>query len=359
MTNWSGCSQTCSSAEFIYEQPAVGDIEYTFKHALTQEVAYNSVLIERRRSLHERTARRSNRCIADQLDDHFAISRIITPQRQSAQGESQYLRLAGEQAVSDRANAEAVARMEPALDLLQKLPDDDRARRAGVGLSGSRAAMHYAAIKGWEFARAGAVVFARGGALSSDPGSPGKNSFALQAVLFVVIEPSRRAQGVRNGEPAAWPAQRKMDCGTYRRYRGPLALSVMYSGDFEAPPNFGASRSSRNPLSEPTTLCFAAPRQRVKPLAPGDSCRRCFGVEHLVSRLPGSRIGASKARDRYCEQIRIKVVLELVLNLAKYPFALRRDFSAHERSDRSGAGTIDREWHRYSQGVVRDVARMG
>src|SRR6266849_2156730 len=41
-------------AEFIYEQPAIGDIEYIFKHALTQEVAYNSVLSERRRQLHER-----------------------------------------------------------------------------------------------------------------------------------------------------------------------------------------------------------------------------------------------------------------------------------------------------------------
>ena len=39
-------------AEFIYEQPALGDIEYSFKHALTQEVAYNSVLIERRKLLH-------------------------------------------------------------------------------------------------------------------------------------------------------------------------------------------------------------------------------------------------------------------------------------------------------------------
>jgi predicted ATPase len=42
--------------EFIYEQPAVGDTEYIFKHALTQEVAYNSLLIERRQQLHERTA---------------------------------------------------------------------------------------------------------------------------------------------------------------------------------------------------------------------------------------------------------------------------------------------------------------
>jgi len=31
--------QALQLAEFIYEQPAAGDIEYTFKHALTQEVA--------------------------------------------------------------------------------------------------------------------------------------------------------------------------------------------------------------------------------------------------------------------------------------------------------------------------------
>src|SRR6516225_9559629 len=42
------------SGEFIYEQPAFPDPEYSFKHALTQEVAYNSVLLERRRLLHER-----------------------------------------------------------------------------------------------------------------------------------------------------------------------------------------------------------------------------------------------------------------------------------------------------------------
>src|SRR6266849_3370002 len=41
-------------AEFIYEQPATGDVEYVFKHALTQEVAYSALLIERRKLLHER-----------------------------------------------------------------------------------------------------------------------------------------------------------------------------------------------------------------------------------------------------------------------------------------------------------------
>jgi predicted ATPase len=40
--------------EFIFEQPAASDdLEYVFKHALTQEVAYNSLLGERRRALHD------------------------------------------------------------------------------------------------------------------------------------------------------------------------------------------------------------------------------------------------------------------------------------------------------------------
>ncbi len=57
--------------EFIYEQPAVGDTEYVFKHALTQEVAYNSILIERRELLHQRAADGIEVLFARQLEDHL------------------------------------------------------------------------------------------------------------------------------------------------------------------------------------------------------------------------------------------------------------------------------------------------
>ena len=40
------------SAEFLYETSLFPEIEYTFKHALTHEVAYGSLLQERRRALH-------------------------------------------------------------------------------------------------------------------------------------------------------------------------------------------------------------------------------------------------------------------------------------------------------------------
>src|SRR5207245_6853189 len=42
------------AAEFLYETRLLPEPEYTFKHALTQEVAYGSLLQERRRVLHAR-----------------------------------------------------------------------------------------------------------------------------------------------------------------------------------------------------------------------------------------------------------------------------------------------------------------
>jgi predicted ATPase len=42
------------AAEFVYETRLFPELEYTFKHALTHEVAYGSLLHERRRVLHAR-----------------------------------------------------------------------------------------------------------------------------------------------------------------------------------------------------------------------------------------------------------------------------------------------------------------
>src|SRR5262249_20093941 len=42
------------AAEFLYETQLFPDLEYTFKHALTHEVAYRGLLHERQRALHAR-----------------------------------------------------------------------------------------------------------------------------------------------------------------------------------------------------------------------------------------------------------------------------------------------------------------
>jgi predicted ATPase len=58
---------------FLYEQSAFPDIIYLFTHALTQEVAYNSVLIERRKALHVQTAQAIEQAFRDRLEDYYSV----------------------------------------------------------------------------------------------------------------------------------------------------------------------------------------------------------------------------------------------------------------------------------------------
>ncbi len=116
--------------EFIYEQPAVGDTEYAFKHALTQEVAYGLVLVERRKLLHQRAAEGIESLFAGQLEDHLdELARHYARSPNIAKA-VKYLHLAGHQAAQRLAYAEAVGHFTQGLELLRGLPDDsERARR--------------------------------------------------------------------------------------------------------------------------------------------------------------------------------------------------------------------------------------
>jgi predicted ATPase len=138
--------------EFIYEQPSIGDIEYTFKHALTQEVAYNSVLLERRRVLHERAGAAIEALYATRIDDHLSdLARHY--QRSVNSGKAlEYLQRAGGQALARSSHAEAIGLFTSALELLKTLPEtperlqQELALRFGLG-SGLIALKGYSAIE--------------------------------------------------------------------------------------------------------------------------------------------------------------------------------------------------------------------
>ena len=106
--------------EFIYEQPAVGDTEYIFKHALTQEVAANSVLMERRRLLHERIGQAIEILYASSLDDHLAELAHHYSRSDSFAKAAEYLERAGRLALQRSAYADAVVKLTAAIDLLQR-----------------------------------------------------------------------------------------------------------------------------------------------------------------------------------------------------------------------------------------------
>jgi predicted ATPase len=97
--------------------------DYLFKHALTQEVAYGTVLQERRKALHERTAQAIEALYATSLDEHY--SNLAHHYSRSGKTEKaiEYLHLAGQQAVQRSANVEAITHLTTALELLKTLPD--------------------------------------------------------------------------------------------------------------------------------------------------------------------------------------------------------------------------------------------
>lgn len=110
------------ASEFINEQPAFPQAEYVFKHALTQEVAYNSMLLEQRKLLHERAGRALESIFFDQLDDHVGeLARHYSSSDNSGKA-VEYLSRAGRQAVQRSANAEAITHLNAALTLLSNLP---------------------------------------------------------------------------------------------------------------------------------------------------------------------------------------------------------------------------------------------
>jgi tetratricopeptide (TPR) repeat protein len=59
--------------EFIYEKSLFPELEYVFKHALTREVAYNSLLQQRRKEIHEKIGRAIEALYAERLEEFYEI----------------------------------------------------------------------------------------------------------------------------------------------------------------------------------------------------------------------------------------------------------------------------------------------
>jgi tetratricopeptide (TPR) repeat protein len=126
-------------AEFIYEQPAVGDSEYKFKHALTREVAYGSLLTDRRKRLHQRTGAALESLFAERLNDHISDLAHHFVQSGNATKAVNYLRLAAQQAMDRSAYVEAEGQLVAALELLRTLPGDPERARTELALLVSQA----------------------------------------------------------------------------------------------------------------------------------------------------------------------------------------------------------------------------
>ncbi len=121
-------------AEFLYETHLFPDLEYTFKHNLTREVAYGSLLQDRRRSLHSRIVEALEEIHPDRLLEQVERLAHHAFQGQEWEKAVTYLRQAGTKALACSAYREAVTSYEQALEALHLLPETPQKAERAIDL---------------------------------------------------------------------------------------------------------------------------------------------------------------------------------------------------------------------------------
>jgi class 3 adenylate cyclase/tetratricopeptide (TPR) repeat protein len=122
------------AVEFLYETRLFPEPEYTFKHALTHEVAYGSLLLERRRVLHARLVEAIGALASDRMGEqverlaHHALRGEVWDKAVT------YCQQAGARAYDRAAFGEAAAAFEQALQALAHLPEHGDTRGLAIEL---------------------------------------------------------------------------------------------------------------------------------------------------------------------------------------------------------------------------------
>jgi class 3 adenylate cyclase/tetratricopeptide (TPR) repeat protein len=109
--------------EFIYQQSLFPEVVYIFKHAITQDVAYNSLLSAKRREIHKKIGDAIEQIYAKNLEEFYEMLAYHYTRGDQLIKACEYLKLAGQKALGNNALWEAYAFYRDVLELLGKLPE--------------------------------------------------------------------------------------------------------------------------------------------------------------------------------------------------------------------------------------------
>ena len=112
-------------AQMVRERSGMPEATYVFKHQLTLEAAYDSLLLRKRRVLHRRMAEVLEQLYPERVEEQPGLMAHHWEQAGKVERAIPYLRQAGKRAVTQFANADAVAYFSRALDLA---PQEDAVR---------------------------------------------------------------------------------------------------------------------------------------------------------------------------------------------------------------------------------------
>jgi tetratricopeptide (TPR) repeat protein len=119
-------------SELLYERGVYPQSSYIFKHALTQEVAYNSLLLKKRKEVHEKVGRAIEQIYQERLEEFYEIMAFHYSMSENSEKAYQYLELSGEKAMRNYSNWEAFRFYKKAINVLKLLPETEERNRRQI-----------------------------------------------------------------------------------------------------------------------------------------------------------------------------------------------------------------------------------
>ena len=220
------------ATEFLYETRLFPDVEYTFKHALTHEVTYGSLLQDRRKALHARIVAAIEDIYRDRLGEQIELLAHHATKGEVSDKAVVYLREAGTKAFVRSASADAVNHFNRALEVLATLPTDaERSRHELAVLLALGPAIQ--AMKGLGAVEAQGV-FERAHELSTRLGETGPAFQALWGRWMAAAGLGRMSSARRIGDELMVLAQRANDRGTLLEGYHAMWATAFWRGDLGA-----------------------------------------------------------------------------------------------------------------------------
>ena len=100
------------------------ELEYIFKHALTQEVAYNSLLLKKRKEIHEKIARAIEQLYPNRLEEFYEVLAHHYVSGENVAKAYHYLKESGLKAMRYNSAWEALSCFTKAIAILDQAPVD-------------------------------------------------------------------------------------------------------------------------------------------------------------------------------------------------------------------------------------------
>jgi predicted ATPase len=134
-TELSESLEVLKALEVIQQTRVLPEAEYTFRHVLTQAVAYETLLLQRRKELHGAIGRAIEELYSERLEEQATIL-VYHYARSERQGKAiEYALIAGNHAANLYANTEATTYYEQALTMARNLPPSPKVQQWQIDAS--------------------------------------------------------------------------------------------------------------------------------------------------------------------------------------------------------------------------------